>query len=706
MHNSMYLVLFIVGVLLLHNLSQGFEPLKDSYIHTNWGIIFTYVSRVLNGVSKYKHTFGIAIPNCTYTPVKMLNCSVHHKIEDNCIAINNMLSTINTNYAAEFHDLAEKVDITLSAMGTYRIHDDASDAASGSHNSGNFYQSHGRRKRDSFLPANFCDDPDNEKYRSSTASNVVSSFFGTVNRDDIIVMMRHLCELADVTKLDTNEIQKSNEYLSSVSNTLNDRISNLESGLSDINSQIAQEQMAMYTFTSRLAAVVGNTSLETELILESQERLYIIFGQLHFFETKLNSIINGIETWTTGAHTLMSGYLSPSMVTVVDLNNLLDYIRQVVLQEPTYQNRLYMVHRNPAFFYEYRDIAYTRDNKYIYITVNVPLTANAGLLSTYRVDKLHVGISEGKNWSTRIENIPNYFSISSDRQFYAELSSVHYSSCKGEDIKVCPFEETLKRTAIPTCVSSLFQNDALNVKKLCHFAFDDRPVDTQTVMLDDNRYWIHSKYAGDNVRWNKFCIKNNQGVTQTISSCKNCVLTIPCFCGLSSVDFSIPINLHNCDITSATDQNTKIVLEYPINLAFASHYHPVENFLQITSNQTSPHPLDIGNVVFNITRSNWSNVVQIDKQFDIDFNRLVEQEKLHQVAYADTSAHMLEKALNLRDVFSGQFNDIKSKIHSGMFAFLNNPHYVIFHLSLTVFLSLSAIGMDVGTCLMRNSKIT
>lgn len=700
----LFVCLLSTCVILPSILSQSFHPLHNSYIHSNWGILFSFVGRILNGVSKYKHTFAIPLPNCTYTPIRLLNCTVHDKLQDNCIAINNMITNLNENYAAQFSEMNEKVDITLDALGMYSIQTQEDGTEDNSEHGRKKRDTRlGRKKRDTRLSENFCDNVNQSISSGNVVTNVLTSFFGLPSHEDIVTMMRHVCELGDVIRLNSLEIQKSNEYLSSISTTLDQRITNLETGLDQMNTQINQEQASMYSLTTKLANIAQNISAEMAILLQSQEQMYILFGQLNFFETKLNSVLTGIEAWILGAHTLMTGYLPPTMVTVVDLNRLLAYVSETVLKEPQYINRLYMVHRNPSFFYEYKDIVYTRDSKHIFLTVNVPLTASGGLLTTYRVDRLHVAITENVTWSTRIENVPDFFSISNDREFYAEMSSVHYSSCKGDNLKVCPFEESLKRLAVPTCVSSLFQNDAINVKKLCHISFDDRPVSTQTMMLDKNKYWIYSENAGNSVRWHKFCIKNNKGVAETIPSCRNCIVVIPCACSLTAVDFKVPLNLHDCDLHSSNENNTMISLSYPINLAYVGYYRPLKEFQKISSNQTTLQPTDIGGVIFNITRAHWEDVVESDRHFDIDFKKLVKQQKLHSKAYEDKSTRMLQKTFNESNEFSSSLDTLNKKVDTGLLLFLKKPFYVIAHLSLTTILAFASIGMNIATCWVKST---
>lgn len=690
--NISRVILVLMGVLLSDVKMQTSLPLASSYMRLNWGTIFINAGKVLNGISKYKHTFGIAIPNCTYVPLNYINCTTHPKLLENCYAMNDMIASLNNDYVTEFSNLQENLDVTLSAMGEYAVKFERS-----------LRPPRRRKKRDTYLPANFCDDRDEYTGGNNVIANVVSSLFGVPTNSQVITVLKHVCELADVVKLNSEEIQNSNEYLSSISNILNKRITNIQDGVDQLNVEIAQQQAGLYTLTNELNIAVGNISEEMEKLLISQQQMYILFGQLHFYETRLTATVNGIKSWIAGAHTLMSGYLPPTMISAVDISKLLTYISQTVLKDPVYQNRLYIVHRNPMYFYQYKDLSYTRDTRYVYISINVPLAASGGLLTVYRVDKLNLGIVENKTYSTRLVDVPEYFAISDDRNFYTELTAHHYLSCEGENVKVCPFEQSLKRSDVPTCISSLFHNDATNIKALCNFVFEDRPVPPQTIMLDNNRYWIHSNNATSDEKWYKFCIRDNKGVTATIQACKNCIIEMPCACSLRAASFQIPLNLQNCNLFALNHTYTDIVLSYPINLPFLSHFQPVDQFLEISSNQTMHQPLNL-NIHFNITRFNWSDVVERDRYFSIDFKRLIEQEKLHNQVFVDGSAKLLAEALNVTDIHGKKVDESIESLGRGIFDFLSNPKTTIANLSLNSVLAFSAIVACMGTCWMVNAK--
>ena len=115
MHGCCYAVWWVLAMVCfsLNTLQQNYNQLHSSYLHTNWGIIFTHVGHIMNGYSNYKHTYAIPIPDSHYKPIESLNCTKNHEnIEANCLVINDMIAEINENYAIEFEELSQKLDIT------------------------------------------------------------------------------------------------------------------------------------------------------------------------------------------------------------------------------------------------------------------------------------------------------------------------------------------------------------------------------------------------------------------------------------------------------------------------------------------------------------------------------------------------------------------------------------------------------------------
>jgi hypothetical protein len=65
-------------------------------------------------------------------------------------------------------------------------------------------------------------------------------------------------------------------------------------------------------------------------------------------------------------------------------------------------------------------------------------------MASYRVDRTFIGMQEGNVSSTRIDNLPDYFLVTADQDYYSEMSVTEMTGCKGKSVKFVTWSDLYK----------------------------------------------------------------------------------------------------------------------------------------------------------------------------------------------------------------------------------------------------------------------
>ena len=82
----------------------------------NWGIVFIKVGTLLNGFSKYKHTFRIDVPDLSYKNITNMPCSSDEDRLHYCETVNVLVDEYNRNNAEMYRQRKIDLDAVLSAI--------------------------------------------------------------------------------------------------------------------------------------------------------------------------------------------------------------------------------------------------------------------------------------------------------------------------------------------------------------------------------------------------------------------------------------------------------------------------------------------------------------------------------------------------------------------------------------------------------------
>lgn len=605
----------------------------------NYGVEFIREGTIINGQSEYKHTFAIKIPKFPPANYSLLNCAdVHELNKEQCLMLNEEIKNTETKVNKIRKKNEEEIEqaIILVPETTFP----------------QWLKNKRRRKRDQSLGSDFCQKVSNGDVNLDDQSDwegllnfnplgsIVSSLSGSTTNEDKKVLASHMCQLSDQVQFESDEIVNANKRLTSISQIINERINNVKMG-------IEQEQEQFLEFSSKIVSAIKDIAEDVNKINEITKKsetfiMYTIALINKLFQIQLleNKQSEWCRDFVFAILDLSRGQLSPFFVPERTIKNLLDHVIQQIEDlsanpdDPTFR----LTHKNPAFYYQIQSIVYTRSNDYIYIMVTVPIYASGGLLAVYRLDVTPVPLTHNNSASTLISGLPDYFATTQKTEYYTELSVDQYNTCKGDILKVCLSQTSLRRSAQKTCAASIFYDVPEDVVKNCSITYIKEPLRGQAKKMADNTYLV--RRSNENDRWIMNC-----GMTgpKQVKNCNHCFIKIPCNCNLLANDFEIPIQITGCNFFNDSEQ---ITYDYGVNLP-TIHALKIDlpNLKGDSLKQNSKWDINIPNI--SITESSvWEDVVEKDDQDMLDFKRVMKQHLNKSAMFKTKSDYLYKKTQN------------------------------------------------------------
>ena len=651
----------------------------------NWGVMFHKVGTVLNGVSKYRHTFALQWPYIEKPFLRPFVCDTKILYKEDCERINRVIEEVSVRInerVTKLKDMLENEKQNIQHITLGGTHTD-------------------RKKRDTdkSLGDDYCDKMSENQDKEDTSllgtvGKVSSDIFGLPTNGDIKALASHVCNQAKLVELDEKEIHESNDRLTSMSNVLNNRITNIKSGILDAENRVnsvynqfkkvaTKTQDIIDSIELRLNKIQGMVAIELEL----QSGLYKIQQQVEMLSST-------VHQWILALNRLTDGYLPVFLVSRDDIENVLQHLKTNVL--PRFGDNFKITHDNPQFYYKLKSISYTRTDDYLMIMVTIPVHAIGGLLSVYRVDTTHMSLSINHTSSTIFKHLPEYFATTTDSEYYTELDVSHFVSCVGETVKVCPAEKSLRRHTQKSCVASLFYDSAADIMEQCDIRYEKNMTSGYAMQISEHHYFLHSSDLSE--KWELVCPHAPVGFNeQNIESCNSCIMEIPCFCKLLAKDFVIPYQLTGCDITD--NSHPQPTYHFGVNLPLIHSLFSDSDLSEIKGDILKENEKwNIKAPDLNINSSNFEDVIQKENLYESAFQKLMIQHKKKAQSYATKADKVLKKAEDFSDLANSNYKDMKKLFGGKWLRSMLNPHTMVGGVSLSVLLSLLSIAGTTYTC--------
>jgi hypothetical protein len=237
--------------------------------------------------------------------------------------------------------------------------------------------------------------------------------------------------------------------------------------------------------------------------------------------------------------------------------------------------------------------------------------------------------------STLIVNLPHYFGITRDAEYFAEFDFDLYSSCVGHDVKLCPSMMSIRSRTSLTCMSAIYFDMPSEVHDLCEIMYQNAPLYEGALSIGTNHYLVS---GGKDESWAMICPDKSP---VPIPSCNFCVVKLNCECGLTASTWKIFAMAQRCDNSKAE----KITMLHTVNLPVLHALYSKKDIAKIRGTTAFRTPLSVRLPAFKIKSKNWTTDLEKDRSFSSDFKRMARSLKNSETVYASKSDNCWHKPM-------------------------------------------------------------
>ena len=332
--------------------------------------------------------------------------------------------------------------------------------------------------------------------------------------------------------------------------------------------------------------------------------------------------------------TLLLGYLPIHFVSPTLLQRRLNNISD---RHTSTQFRL--VYTDPVPYYHLKDILYTRQDDYLYVTLKVPITSLETSFIVNRVRSFPV-LLETDPMSYSVITLASYFGLSKDNRFYILLTEDEYRECEGNVLKRCLHGYSIQSVTHKSCKLGLFRNDLDMIHNLCKFKVIVGPPPTSILPISESSFLVSTT----DTRWEEQCFGTSP---KFINPCRLCLVTLPCHCSILTESFVLPAPFGDC-VNSSTSE---IVPSYnfPALLSFYQNRTEFNTVLDRIRSQNTSFKFS----GLRIIDKKFKNVLSTFDEQGFRLNETMTHLKKNKVAYNDKVSALAD---NLGFIALPEFN--------------------------------------------------
>lgn len=385
---------------------------SELFQRLNYGVVFKEKDQIVIASDFWYHTFELEMPE-SFTVPRLASCK---RDNTTCRMISHFLSqldSIRAETAARLNSTIQSIEELIPETNVHKS-----------------------RSRRSLLPF---------------LGKLSKSLFGTAIVDDVNILANHMNKLNKMATGLAKALTQHEEHLSSFIKTANSRMDNLMSGISDNMLAIKFIQNEIYT-----------TTLNIEQSFEYM--MGILIDQI-----KTNSKLNHeLDEFKLGVINLVNEKLSPLLIPQDVMDSTLRDIQQLL---QTKYSGFHLSLKTVNEVYSDCNYLFARNGIKVYITIKLPISFFKEPLIMYEVISVPVPVNSTSTHATQLLDLPPYFLITADQQYYAAVTNFDLTVCKGNTIKYCKSNVALTLVTSASCILALFGNDKTQVNSLCDFRF-------------------------------------------------------------------------------------------------------------------------------------------------------------------------------------------------------------------------------------------
>ncbi|CAG2249469.1 unnamed protein product [Mytilus edulis] len=445
--------------------------------------------------------------------------------------------------------------------------------------------------------------------------SISRSLFGTATVKDVQKLARHVNILINRNNKFAKAMTEHDQLLSSFMSKTDERFQNIVLG-------VQQNHDIMVNLTS-----------ETSKFVAHFEEVSVKLSNLLIDQMNLSSSVNKyLEELKIGIHEMVKGNLSPFLISPNILKNTLKHV-QLILNEKF--KGFYLLNTDPAYYYSSSQLLYARNHSTLYVTLKFPISTFSSPLALYRVNSFPVPINSSSNHGTKIMDLPEYFVVTSNNQYYNHISYSRISSCTGKTTLYCSYSLPLVSTVSKTCISSLYFNSKQDVHEQCDFRFLMNVIKPTVEEIYDNTLLVYK------MNTLAFECPNKHKI---VKGCNFCFIQIPCMCSLSTDSLYIPKKIEKC-----TNYKDTVTILHPINLALIQHFFDSDTYSSILGDTTFTKQINIQIPSINIFNHSFSNIIAQDHNLHLSLKRIAQATLKQKTVFKSLSEPLINGDISMDD---------------------------------------------------------
>ena len=542
----------------------------------NYGVVFTKDKPLHVAAEMWLHTFEIPMPKYINVP----NIGTCHKDNATCLITGHLLSQINTLRSETSH----RLENTIQTI--HRIIPKADIQRS--------------RSERSLLPF---------------IGQFSKTLFGTATSDDVNTLSRHINALSKRTNELGMALTQHGAHFSSYIRSANKRMDNLIKGVEDNEMAIKYIQTQIQTVTTDIQSTFTHMN---DLLMKQVKNS--------------NHLNHELDEFKLGIIDLVKGRISPLLITPLVLKAALKDVNRLL--EKNYPG-FGLILQDIQEIYSSGEFLFARNHSNIYVTLKLPIAFRPKPFILYKITSHPVPINETASHATTLLDLPSYFFMSDDNEFYATLSNMELSKCYGSNQLYCPFNLAFRPATSHSCELGLFLNNKHMVHSLCNFRFVENTLQPKIIELNPTTILIY-KISLLSLE----CGQNQKMIT----GCDFCIMQIPCLCSITTSQFYLKPRLTACQ--NKTRNITKL---HPINLALLQEFFDASKTQHIYADTTFLKPLNISTPAFKIYNHKMNQVLADDTKAHLSLSKMADKAKNDEVIFKSLSEPMLDGYLAINE---------------------------------------------------------
>ena len=285
----------------------------------------------------------------------------------------------------------------------------------------------------------------------------------------------------------------------------------------------------------------------------------------------------------------------------------------------------------------YSDCKYifARNGTNIYITIKLPVSHFEEPLTLYKVISSPVPVNSTSLHATQLLDLPPYFLVTANKQYYAPVTDLDLTVCSGNEIKYCTSSIALNPVTSASCILALYANDKDQVKSLCDFRFLQNIVRPKIVEISPNTLLVYRTPL-----LSLECIDDHR----MAKGCDFCLFRLPCRCSISTSTHFFPHRLASCHHN--TDNITTI---HPVNLALLQHFFDDTFVNDIFADTIFSKPVNVTLPQLKIYEHKMSGIIAADAKEHLSLAKMAVTAKQDKVIFQSIAEPLLDGQIDLSD---------------------------------------------------------